>query len=63
MTAHDLVTLGFAQRDGDLLAPDGTRVCLVPLEGSRCFRLVVTLPTGGVVSLVTAAVAIKVEAP
>jgi len=61
MTADDLVNLGFARQGDDLRAPGGTRTCLVPLENSRCFRLVVALPSGATVTAVVAAVALRVE--
>jgi hypothetical protein len=60
MNADHLIAIGFERCGGDLLAPAGTSVAVTPLD-SRCLRLVVTLPNGAAVSLVTAAVALKAE--
>jgi len=62
MNADQLIELGSAQRDGELLAPGGSNVCFTPLNG-RCYRLRIELPSGGAVSAVIAGLAIKVEAP
>jgi hypothetical protein len=62
MTPADLHAQGFEVRDGALRAPDGSSVCFTPLNG-RCFRLVVTLPTGSTVTAVVAALALKVGDP
>jgi len=63
MNARDLAALGFEERDGELRAPAGSTACFVPLEGNRCLRLVIALPTGGVVTAVVAAVALRSEEP
>jgi hypothetical protein len=68
MTIDDFVAIGFEHRLGfgfdrrgdGLHAPDGSAVCFVPLD-ARCFRLVITMPNGGTVSAVVAALALKIE--
>jgi hypothetical protein len=70
-SAHDLIAIGFTQRGDDLLgpagsgvnllAPAGASVCFTPLDSSRCYRLTISLPNGNTVSLVTAAVAIRIK--
>jgi hypothetical protein len=58
MTIDDLRALGFEQRGGALRAPAGTGVNLTALDG-RCFRVTIELPTGGTVSAVISALALR----
>jgi hypothetical protein len=60
MTPSDLHALGFEVHGDVLRAPDGTGVNVTVLD-ARCFRLVITLPNGNIISAVIAGLAIKVE--
>jgi len=45
----DLLELGFERRAGELRAPDGSIVTLVPLNSSHCYRVTIGLQGGGAV--------------
>lgn len=62
MTVDDLVNIGFEHRAGELRAPDGASVAVVPLDG-RWLRFKIELSNGNALNFVVAQVAIKIEEP
>jgi hypothetical protein len=61
MTADDLIAIGFENRGSELRAPAGSSICLVPLNGSRCLRVRIELPSGNALTFVVAQVALRIE--